>query len=257
LSGALSELIFYSIDSFKVQLQAGEKIKVSHLFRGAIPIACCGSLPSFGVFFGVFYQCKQYFCENGYTTHGVLGSSILAAVPSSIIAVPADVMKKRIILGYENSIREAALVSYRTYGIKGFFLGWQVNLLRDIPFAGLKISLYEGISYAYLEYYKHKVDPFSDNLLTPIESALVGLICGPITAVITSPLDCVNTRIKSGELASFNFLRAHVEVVKRSGFIGLFRGLVPRTAILSCGSTVFWFWYSQFQRILGSEEAMS
>jgi hypothetical protein len=67
LSGALSELIFYSIDSFKVQLQAGEKIKVSHLFRGAIPIACCGSLPSFGVFFGVFYQCKQYFCVGSPT----------------------------------------------------------------------------------------------------------------------------------------------------------------------------------------------
>jgi solute carrier family 25 (mitochondrial S-adenosylmethionine transporter), member 26 len=261
LSGAVSELIFYSLDSFKVQRQAGEKIKFSHLFRGAIPIACCGSLPSFGIFFGIFHQCKQYFCETGYTTHGILFSSILAAIPSSIIAVPADVMKKRIILGYENSIQEAALVSFRTYGMKGFFLGWEANLLRDVPFAGLKITLYEGISYAYLKYYKQPQQQQQDNsievkttLLTPIESAIVGLLCGPITALITSPLDCVNTRIKSGELASYNFLAAHVEIVKRSGFLGLYRGLVPRTIILSCGSTVFWFWFSQFQRILGGEE---
>lgn len=257
LSGVITDVIFYSLDSLKVQSQAGEKLDIKRLFRGAIPIACCGSFPSFGLFFCLFHQCKQYFCESGYTTHGVLFSSLIAAVPASLVAVPADVMKKRIVLGYENNIRDAARVAYQTRGLKGLFLGWEANMLRDLPFAGLKISLYEGMSYLYLKYYKvsslTQEGNYNVNALTPYESATIGLLCGPITALIVSPLDCVNTRIKSGELASYNFVRAHFEIVKRNGFRGLFRGMLPRTIIISFGSTVFWYWYSKIQKILETD----
>jgi hypothetical protein len=256
-SGVLTELIFYSLDSFKVQLQAGEKIQISRLYRGALPIACCGSFPTFGVFFGIFHQCKQWFCHDGYTTHGILLSSLLAAIPSSLVGVPADVLKKRLILGSEKNILEAARAALRTNGgIKGLFLGWEANLLRDVPFAGLKLSLYEGISYLYLKYDNLQQQRGSESRrsetheLTSLEAAGIGLVCGPFTALLTNPLDCVNTRIKSGELASYNFISAHSEIVRRSGIRGLFRGLLPRTVILSLGSTVFWFWYNNIQKIL-------
>lgn len=254
LSGTITDIIFYSLDSFKVQSQAGEKIHMKRLFRGAIPIACCGSLPSFGIFFSLFHQCKEYFCQDGYTTRGVLISSLIAAIPSSLIAVPADVIKKRIILGYERTLRDAARVAMKTHGVKGLFLGWEANLLRDVPFAGLKLTLYEGISYVYMKYYRSpstfEENSLNVNDLTPLEAATMGLLCGPIMALILSPLDCVNTGIKSGELASYDFVTAHFEIVKRRGVAGLFKGMLPRTVILSCGSTVFWFWYSKIQNLL-------
>ena len=36
----------------------------------------------------------------------------------------------------------------RYAGILGFFVGWQANLTKDVPFAALKLSLYEGTAYA-------------------------------------------------------------------------------------------------------------
>jgi solute carrier family 25 S-adenosylmethionine transporter 26 len=83
--------------------------------------------------------------------------------------------------------------------------------------------------------------------VTAVESGVVGLVAGTITSILTCPIDCVNTRIKSGELAKYNVVEAHKEIVRRNGVKALFRGLLPRTVILSLGSSVFWFWYNKLQ----------
>lgn len=243
LAGAFTEIIFYAIDSAKVQSQAGEKLTVSRLYRGAIPIAFSGSFPSIGVFFGVFNPAKEYLCgQNKYSGSGVLTASVIAAIPSSLAGVPADVLKKRLVLGMEQSIREACLAVLKKDGISGLFLGWRTNMIKDIPFAGLKLSLYEGISDFYLKSFRPQENSRS---LKPLEAAGVGLVSGTMTSVLTCPIDCVNTRIKSGELADFGVIAAHREIVKRNGVRALFRGLLPRTVVLSLGSTVFWFLYAR------------
>jgi hypothetical protein len=79
--------------------------------------------------------------------------------------------------------------------------------------------------------------------LSSLEAGLVGLLSGVLTAILTCPIDCVNTRIKSGEraLQNLSVTAAHFEIIKKDGVTALFRGLVPRSAILGLGSTVFWF----------------
>mmetsp|Transcript_22099 Transcript_22099/g.32199 ORF Transcript_22099/g.32199 Transcript_22099/m.32199 type:complete len:271 (+) Transcript_22099:135-947(+) len=240
-AGAFTELIFYSIDSMKVQSQAGSKLDFKRLFRGAVPISFLGSFPSMFVFFGVFSPCKELFSSNGYSSGGVLAASFAAAVPSSIIGIPSDVLKKRVVLGLEPTVRQACTAAIQERGISGLMLGWQTSLIKDVPFAALKLSLYEGMANMYLRHYKK-------HQLQPHEAAGVGFVSGTITAIMTCPTDCVNTRIKSGELASNSVIGAHFEIARRDGVKALFRGLVPRMAVLSLGSTVFWFWYNHLQK---------
>lgn len=248
LAGSITEVIFYTIDSFKIQQQTGDKISLHRLYRGAVPIALCGAFPSLAVFFGVFTPLKKYVSrdQNGNFAHngtGIFIASIVAAVPSSLVGIPSDVLKKRLVLGIDPTIHLAVKNVIKNGGIKGLFLGWQTNLIKDIPFAGLKISLYENIKAQYLFYHQKEE-------ATPVESACVGLVAGTITSVLTCPIDCVNTRIKSGELADFSVWGAHREILKRNGLPALFRGLLPRTLILSLGSSVFWFWYMKLQNEL-------
>jgi hypothetical protein len=158
-------------------------------------------------------------------------------------------------------------------------VGWNINLARDIPFASIRMFLYESCSRLLLAatepdhhlIYKHpptsepafsalpSTSPLavpirpkrtnSDHLTAP-EAAVMGLVSGALTAVITQPIDCVNTRIKSGELAAFGVWSAHAEIVRRDGRLALFRGLVPRALIMGAGSTVFWYWFAKMRSVL-------
>jgi hypothetical protein len=126
-------------------------------------------------------------------------------------------------------------------GIGGFFLGWRANLTKDVAFAAIKMSLYEGVARAYVQLARPASTSTSSRQtassslisdtgarssdagsshgssssdgLSPRESALVGLASGALTALATCPIDNVNTRIKSGELgAGIGVLAAHAEV---------------------------------------------
>ena len=300
LAGSMTEIIFYGLDSYKIAKQAGARVIPSTLFRGAIPIALLGSGPSFGVFFAFYSPLTTYFKSHLFAGRNeevaVLLSATLSAVPSSLVAVPADTLKKQVILGTDavdshqkDQIRGLKQALRRIVGngrgIGGLFVGWQANLLRDIPFAVVKMSLFEGVAKLYLAVCSRSLSdgatkqkagdllatipdkdvPSSSRALarldessnvaasaklTELESATVGLLSGVCTAVLTSPVDCVNTRIKSGELAGLSVFRAHAEVVRRDGLAALFRGLGPRAAILGLGSTVFWYSQATLKHIM-------
>ena len=122
----------------------------------------------------------------------------------------------------------------REGGVGGFFLGWRANLTKDVAFAAIKMSLYEGVARAYVQLVRPISPPSrqasspdtaasssagtahgssSSDGLSPRESAGVGLASGALTALATCPIDNVNTRIKSGELgAGIGVLAAHAEV---------------------------------------------
>lgn len=148
----------------------------------------------------------------------------------------------------------------QTGGVKRLFLGWQANLIKDVPFVGIKMSLYEGMARVYLclkdKNINKNLTSYKDGLkdnstktttavnadaLNSLEAAGVGFVSGLLTAVLTCPIDCVNSRIKSGELANFGVISAHMEIIRKDGVGALFRGVVPRGAILGLGSTVFWY----------------
>jgi len=243
------------LDSAKIVIQIGSKgTAVSHtsvpLLRGMVPSLVIGSVPSFGSFFFCYVPLKKSFGNSMQLAHSpftqVLLASSLAAVPSSLVAVPSDVMKKTLFsnasLSYMSAFRQ--LVHQR--GVQGLLAGWQVNLARDVPFVAIKMSLYEGITRQYVA-----MTAKSDltGVLSSMESAAIGFVSGMCTAIVTSPLDCVNTRIKSGELAHLNILTAHVEIMQADGFKGLFRGVAHRVLITGFGSTVFWYIYTQLHSL--------
>ena len=268
VAGTISEIVFYGLDSYKVMKQMGEKVRISRLFRGAVPLAVMSAGPSYAAFFICYNPLRNCINEklgSGYESISVLVSSIIAGVPSTIVYVPADVIKKQLLLSPRSStgavptVLDVARQQYRLGGISRLFLGWQANILRDVPFMMLKMSLYEGIARLYLKA-KHKHSNtaiLNADALTSLEASGVGFTSGMLTAIATCPIDCVNSRIKSGELAQYNVLQAHVEIVKRNGFTALFRGVVPRAAILGLGSTMFWYLQATILHSLNGDTVIS
>jgi len=247
-AGVTTDVIFYALDSYKIMKQNNQPIRPANLLRGVLPNVLMGSATSFGIFFGLYNVSKRKLdamrCSSGMS---VLISSIVAGVPSSFVAIPADTVKKRMVLHGQGAAQCCAFL-YKSYGIQGFFIGWQANLVKDLPFIALKMTLYEGMARAYLDLKgvkqqsgaRHGVD-----LLTGGETAGVGFASGLLTAVITTPLDTINTRLKSGRLShDMGLLAAGRHVLAQEGLAALFSGLAPRAVIVSLGSTFFWSFYA-------------
>jgi len=102
------------------------------------------------------------------------------------------------------------------------------------------MTLYEGLVMAYMSLSGQQ----SGTLPTPLEASGAGLASGVVTAVLTCPLDVINTRIKAGDLATTSMMEAGRQVVQRDGTRALFVGLGPRMFIIGFGSSLFWSVYA-------------
>ena len=240
VAGVLADSVLYGIDSAKVRAQykfasSLTPRNMSILFKGLVPTVLLGSLPVFGTFFLLYAPLKVVLQENGYSQLLPL-ASMLCAVPATVIGVPADVLKKRLVLGIDPSVKVAIARVTETQGIKGLFAGWHVNLIRDLPFSAIKIGLYEWFVYEWKLVNHYAVD----EMITPAGAAACGVSSGVACAVMTCPLDVVNTRIKAGGVVGNSILHVGATIVKSEGFAALFQGVLLRSFALGVGSSIFW-----------------
>jgi hypothetical protein len=57
--------------------------------------------------------------------------------------IPADVVQKRLAVGGIDSPGAVVSEILKTDGWRGLWVGWRVNLVKDMPLAALKMSLFE------------------------------------------------------------------------------------------------------------------
>jgi solute carrier family 25 S-adenosylmethionine transporter 26 len=241
VAGVVADTVLYAIDSAKVRAQskpvAGAGTGISILFRGLVPTILLGSVPVFGIFFFVYAPIRDTLREEGCSQFLPIASTV-CAVPATIVGVPADVLKKRLVLGMDPTITQAIQHVTAKQGWRGLFAGWHVNLIRDLPFAGVKIGLYEWFVYQWRSQYQLP----TNHPITPTGAALCGVASGVCCAVLTCPLDVVNTRIKAGgvESMSSSMVQVASQIVKKEGIPALFRGVGMRSIVLGIGSSIFW-----------------
>ena len=269
-AGFMADFLLYGVDSYKVMMQSGSEIKVNRLFRGVLPVALLGSVPSFGVFFCLYSPTKATLehvaVSNGYnngemSAFSIVAASIIGGVPSSVVAVPADIIKKKILQQQSTTGRDVIrMIRNLLCGGNSMFNGWRVNLSRDLSFVTVKMTLYELMCKYYIVHFRGMLDvtlsgnaETNKDMVTQRESALLGCASGAVTGLVTCPLDVVNTRLKNGDFASVkNRGIYHIMMLigRTEGVSVLFSGVTPRIAIISLGSTAFWYLYAAFRNVL-------
>lgn len=253
-AAAVADTVLYSLDSSKVRAQ-GPPTGVNDirmLFRGLGPTIMLGSVPVFSSFFLLYAPMKTLLEKRDAEVLLPLASCI-CAIPSTIIGVPSDVLKKRLVLGIDPSINIAIRNVIAHDGIyRGLFAGWHVNLIRDIPFSGIKIGLYELFA-KYYKIYVQRID--KRDKICAQGASLCGVASGVACAVLTCPLDVVNTRIKADSTSSHStsIRTVAVEIIKKEGVAALFRGVIMRSVILGVGSSIFWPIHCKVSHALQSE----
>ncbi|KAJ4851050.1 hypothetical protein Tsubulata_048944 [Turnera subulata] len=234
LSCALSCCLLHPVDTIKTRVQASTlsfpeiisklpQIGVRGLYRGSIP-AIWGQFSSHGLRTGIFEATKLVLINvapNLPELQVQSAASFCSTVLGTAVRIPCEVLKQRLQAGIYDNVGQAIIGTWQHDGLKGFFRGTGVTLLREVPFYVAGMGLYAESKKAAQQLLRRELEPW--------EAIAVGALSGGLAAVVTTPFDVMKTRTMTapqGRPVSMTMIA--FSILRHEGPLGLFKGAVPR-----------------------------
>jgi solute carrier family 25 S-adenosylmethionine transporter 26 len=237
-AGASVETALYPIDTIKTRLQAargGVAINWSGLYKG-LAGNIAGVIPASAIFMGVYEPVKRGVTEAGGSPLAAqFCAATLAGTAASLVRVPTEVVKQRMQMGEFATATGAVRAILAKEGLRrGLYAGYGSFLLRDLPFDAIEFIAYEQAKIAYKTVVQGRE-------LNPAEHSAIGAVAGVATAVLTTPLDVIKTRLMTqGAVRKYaGIIDCCRTVVKEEGARALMKGVGPRVTWIGIGGSVF------------------
>lgn len=180
-----------------------------------------------------------------------LTTGALARVAAGFVVNPITVLKVR----YESthysytSLAGAAKDILAKEGMRGFFAGFGATAVRDAPYAGLYVLVYEqaksqlsGLAPAAAE----------ARTASASSSATINFVSGVLAAVsattVTNPFDAIKTRLQIAPGKYGNMFRAANMMLQEEGIRSMFKGLTMRIGRKALSSAFTWTVYEELVR---------
>ncbi|KAF9046138.1 mitochondrial carrier domain-containing protein [Panaeolus papilionaceus] len=245
LAGTSVDLLFFPIDTVKTRLQSSQGFIKAGGFSGVykgVGSVVVGSAPGAAVFFSTYEFMKKTLPlpENMASVNHMMSASV-AEVAACMVRVPTEVIKTRMQTSSYGAQGSSSLSAFKLVlkqeGIPGFYRGFGITVMREIPFTSLQFPLYE-----YLKLQLSK--KLNRKPLYAHEAAVCGSIAGGVAAAFTTPLDVLKTRVmldmRDSTKEKIPSLPARFRAIYLTeGPKALFAGVIPRTLWISAGGAVF------------------
>lgn len=227
---------------FKVTLA---EASVRELGKGWAPTAfgySAQGLCKFGFYeiFKVFYsdligEERTYL----WRTSLYLAASASAEFFADIALCPMEAVKVRIQTqpGFANTLREGLPKLYKEEGVWGFYKGIIPLWCRQIPYTMMKFACFERTVEALYKYVVPKPRAECTKSEQLVVTFVAGYIAGVFCAIVSHPADTIVSKLNQQKGSTF------VEVGKKLGFWGMWKGLVPRIIMIGTLTALQWFIY--------------
>ncbi|KAK9864898.1 hypothetical protein WJX84_008193 [Apatococcus fuscideae] len=246
-AGCAVEAALYPLDTIKTRMQAvASGGGMGELFKGgglrALYSGLWGNLvgvaPASAIFLCVYEPLKRAVCQNIPEDRQFLGPIVAGAsagLAASIVRVPTEVVKQRMQTGEFSRALVALKTIIQTEGPMGLFAGYRSFLLRDLPFDAIEFFAYEQLKITYSQSLKDR------RPLNPAETSFIGAGAGMVTAIFTTPLDVLKTRLMTqGAKKTYSGpLDCLARILKEEGAPALFKGWQPRVVWIGIGGCIF------------------
>ena len=193
-------------------------------------MAVVGSMPSVGLYFGVYSFCKKTLShwgeEHTPNVSRTVYIALSAAIGNSIASasrVPYEVVKQKFQTGAYTTVAQAMSdLSWKVLFPTG---GIASQMLRDIPYAIFTLLTYEHL--------KHVWKPRAEHTFprVPVRTwdLFVGGLAGGVGSYLTNPMDVVKTRLQtSSDLYGGSVSTCFRQTWNEGGLEAFLRGSVPR-----------------------------
>lgn len=178
-----------------------------------------------------------------YRTSLYLAASASAEFFADIALSPMEAAKVKIQTtpGFANTLRQAVPRLYAEEGLSGFYKSLVPLWLRQIPYTMMKFACFERTVELL---YKHVV-PKPRAECSKGEQLVVtfaaGYIAGVFCAIVSHPADTVVSKLNQDKGSTA------LEAAKKIGFLGLWKGLLPRIVMIGTLTAAQWFIYDAFK----------
>ncbi|RID76979.1 hypothetical protein BRARA_B03925 [Brassica rapa] len=169
---------------------------------------------------------KGYNGQNGYKSLQLkdfhLWAGAFAAIVSRTCIAPLERMKlEYIVRGEQRNLLGLIQMIATTEGVRGFWKGNLVNILRTAPFKSINFYAYDT--------YRGQILKLSGNeVTTNFERFIAGAAAGVTASLLCLPLDTVRTvMVAPGGEALGGVVGAFRHMVQTEGFFSLYKGPVP------------------------------
>ena len=251
-SPSLYSSVFHALGSLActTTTAGGRTWHIQNVYRGIIP-ACVGAIPSSALYFGAYESMKTVLArhfpmdnqeeDNNNNFSNRLMVHALAAMSgnilSSAIFVPKELIKQQLQYRQSGNVLGVIVDVLKEKGIAGLYVGYKATLLRNIPTAVMRFSLYEEFRYRWytkdqLRWKKpssHDQPPKSFFFGTSISPKffLAGACAGALASGVMTPVDVIKTRMATGT-CPVDVKSCFLYVVKDEGLAGLYSGAGSR-----------------------------
>ena len=255
-------LYFKSIYQFAKTLKSG------------VGVAVIGSMPSVGLYFGVYSFCKKtlfQWCVDDEEEDGsnakpnkktqqqkrkprfirmnrTMAIALSAAIGNTVASasrVPYEVVKQKLQTNTYTSLGHALQeMSWKTIFPTG---GIASQMLRDVPYAIATLLAYEHLKYVW----KPKFAKRYPTVLNQTWDLLIGGIAGGFGSYLTNPMDVIKTRLQtSSDLYGGSIRTCFMSTWEEGGMEAFLRGSVPRLLHKVPANAFFFVFYETFRSLL-------
>ncbi|CAJ1367255.1 unnamed protein product [Effrenium voratum] len=250
-AGVASETLLFPLDCLKTRLQSRQGFIESggfrNIYRGVF-ISIGAAAPASAIFFSTYEATKKCLMpfdrSNSVLAYCGIGlvASILGELAAGVWRVPVDLVKQRQQAGGGQSLRTVVQGVWSTQS-SIFVASLQASLLRDVTHSSLQFPLYEYLKLACANF--HGV---AKEALPTWQAASCGTVAGVISALLSTPLDVLRTRLNLredhlcpvGRKKASELLKEEVVLVYRHrGLKGFFAGCTCRAAWMGLGGFIF------------------
>jgi solute carrier family 25 protein 39/40 len=182
-------------------------------------------------------------------------ASIVGSVATILTLNPLFVLKVRVQnmdvspVSVGNIVNEAVAIRQKR-GFLGFWAGATTSLIMSIPNTVVYMTSYEKCREFLRQQYSHTEPP-------SYLPAIAGAIARMISVSVVSPFELIRTMQSGGEARTFRAISS--DIIRRNGFMGLYKGWVP-TIWRDCPfSALYWFSFESsrphIQRIIENKNS--
>ncbi|GJN08817.1 hypothetical protein PR202_ga26774 [Eleusine coracana subsp. coracana] len=164
-----------------------------------------------------------------------LWAGAVAAMVSRTVVAPLERLKlEYIVRGEQRNLFELIHAIATTQGLKGFWKGNFVNILRTAPFKAVNF-------YAYDSYRKQLLKWSGNEETTNFERFIAGAFAGVTATMLCLPMDTIRTKmVAPGGEALGGVIGVARHMIQTEGFFSLYKGLVPSLISMAPSGAVFY-----------------
>lgn len=277
--GLTSAVVLQPLDLLKTRMQQQHCMTLSssikqlsgplELWRGTLPSALRTSVGS-ALYLSCLNLMRTKISDYKYTQQGSIVTSnkssslpklniyenlVTGAVARALvgyITMPITVLKVR----YEStmydytSILQASKDIWKYEGVKGFFTGFGATCLRDAPYAGLYVLLYEQTKSLLPKVFPKKFISLDSNgnysvMTSTSINSTSAIIAASIATTITAPFDTIKTRMQLEPRKFYNSFQTLKYILTEESVIQIFSGLSMRLTRKAISAGIAWGIYEE------------